>query len=186
MPTLSCDFGFFRASSTGDWAHPVTSGVLQWLFDPSSLAILDGLTKRRCDLNQDGNLGGSSVDLVWSPDNSTQSGLNYHDRFQYWRQYEAEPEVQNTLAEIDDLARYDIDYLRQMGGVLGNTETLDEELSSTNHFLRVVGTSQRNYNIHGNASAPSIAPIVLSLFCFVFWDTIGEDSYQRYQSEILR
>jgi hypothetical protein len=90
------------------------------------------------------------------------------------------------LAEIDDLARYDIDYLRQMGGVLGNTETLDEELSSTNHFLRVVGTSQRNYNIHGNASALSIALIVLSLFCFFFWDTIGEDSYQRYQSEILR
>nr|ABQ76162.1 hypothetical protein [uncultured haloarchaeon] len=90
------------------------------------------------------------------------------------------------MAEIDDLARYDIDYLRQMGGVLGNTETLDEELPSTNRFLRVVRTSQRNYNTHGNASAPSIAPIVLSLCCFVFWDTIREDSYQRYQSEILR
>lgn len=161
------------------------SAILR-LFGPNSLSILDGLVKRRCDLNEDGNIEGTAVELTWRPNSPEETGLNYHDRLQYWRHYPATDEVKDTLCKIDQLQRYDLKYLRHMGGVLGNTDTLDEELSSTNHFLRVVGTSQRNYNIHGNGSAPSIAPIVLSLCCLIFWDMIDEETYQRYQEEILQ
>lgn len=161
------------------------SAILR-LFGPNALAVLDGLIKRRCNLNQDGNIEGSAVELVWRPENTEGTGLNYHDRLQYWRYYKARDSVQEILGTIDDLQRYNIEYLRQMGGVLGNADVLDEELSSTNHFLRIVGKGQRNYNIHGHGSAPSIAPIVLSLCCLVFWDLVDEETHQRYQDEILQ
>jgi hypothetical protein len=156
------------------------------LFGPNSLAALDGLVKRRCSLNTDGNLEGCSIEATWIPNNPGKSAFNYHDRLQYWRFHHAADQVQNTLSDIDELQRYDIEYLRHMGGVLGNTQVLEKELESTNHFLRIAGKSQRNYNIHGNGSASSIAPIVLSLCCLVFWDVIDEEPYQNYQEEILK
>lgn len=156
------------------------------LFGPNSLAVLDGLVKRRCDLREDGNIGGSPIELTWRPGTPEETGLNYHDRLQYWRYYHATNQVENTLSTIDNLQRYNIEYIRHMGGVLGNTDVLDEELSTTNHFLRIVGKGQRNYNIHGHVSAPSIAPVVLSLCCLVFWDIINEEVYQQYQEEILQ
>lgn len=156
------------------------------LFGPNSLAILDGLVKRHCGLDSDGNIENASIKAVWIPDNPQRSSLNYHDRLQYWRYQHATNQVRNALDDIDDLQRYNLEYLRQMGGVLGNSKTLDDELGSTNHFLRVLGKGQRNYNIHGNGSASSIAPIALSLCCLVFWDLVEKETYQKYQEEILR
>ena len=151
----------------------------------NSLAILDGLVTRHCSLNSDGNLENGTVEMTWRPDSPDGSGFGYHDRIQYWRHYCSSETTENTLSEIDDLNRYDLDYLRLVSGVVGNEEVLEDEIGSTNHFLRVLGRSQRNYSIHGEGSGPLIAPIALSLCCLVFWDHLDEETYEVQQDRIL-
>jgi hypothetical protein len=68
---------------------------------------------------------------------------------------------------------------------MSNEETLEDEIDSTGHFLRVL-SDQRSYNIHGNGSSATIAPLALSLCCLVFWDMIDEETYSDYQENILR
>ena len=154
------------------------------LHGPSTLSILDGLVSRRCGMDKDSNPE-EPKEKFWRPEDERNGGWNYHDVLQYWRHYVATDTVSETLGEIDDLDRYNQSYLRRMAGVMGNEETLNEELGSTNHFLRILA-SQRNYNIHGNGSSPTIAPLALSLCCLVFWDIIDEDAYKEYQEKLLR
>ena len=154
------------------------------LHGPSTLSILDGVVSRRCGMDKAGNPE-EPKEKVWRPEGKRNGGWNYHDALQYWRHYVATDTVSETLRQIDDLNRYNQSYLRRMAGVMGNEKTLNDELASTNHFLRVLA-SQRNYNIHGNGSSPTIAPLALSLCCLVFWDIIDEDSYKEYQEELLR
>jgi hypothetical protein len=137
----------------------------------------------------DGNLQGS-VEMTWRPDKDDGSkpeggGFTYHDRIQYWRHYKATDRVASTLEQIDDLSRYDRSYLERIAGVMSNEETLEDEIDSTGHFLRVL-SDQRSYNIHGNGSSATIAPLALSLCCLVFWDMIDEETYSDYQENILR
>jgi len=128
--------------------------------------------------------------MIWRPDEDDGSkpnggGFNYHDRLQYWRHYKATDAVADTLEQIDDLNRYNNSYLERMAGVMGNKKTLEEEINSTGHFLRVL-SDQRNYNIHGNGSSATIAPLALSLCCLIFWDMIEEGVYAKYQETILK
>lgn len=155
------------------------------IFGPTSLALLDGLIKRRCpDLDEEGNPEQGSITAQWRPDSPDIQGATYHDRLQHWRFDIASQTTSETLAKIDDLSRYEIDYIRSLAGVMGNTEILDRELGSTQHFLAVL-SEQRNYNIHGMGSSHVIAPMALSLCCLVFWDYIDSEEYQAYQETIL-
>ena len=130
------------------------------------------------------------VEMVWRPNKDDGSkpeggGFNYHDRLQYWRYYKATDRTRSTLEQIDKLSRYNRSYLERMAGVMGNENTLEDEINSTGHFLRVL-SDQRSYNIHGNGSSATIAPLALSLCCLVFWDMVDEETYNSYQEDILR
>lgn len=163
----------------------VDEGSIMRIHGPSTLAILDGFVSRRCDMDDEGEPTDTAGDQIWRPEEHRGSSYNYHDRLQYWHHYVAGKTVSQTLAEIDDLTRYNRTYLERMAGIMGNEETLRDELGGTEHFLRVF-SDQRNYNMHGNGSGSTIAPLALTLCCLVLWDVIEEDSYQEYQNKYIK
>lgn len=166
---------------------PLNSGSMFRIFGPTSLSLLDGLVKRHCnDLSNDGgNYLGGEVTRTWVPDSPTASSLTYHDRLQYWRTEVANDSIRDSLTQINDLTRYDSDHLENIAGIMGNTEILDRELDSTQHFLAIL-SAQRNFNIHGRGSSNVIAPIALILACMVFLDELGPDKFEDCRDAFLR
>ena len=164
----------------------VEEGSIMRIHGPSTLAILDGFVSRRCGgTDDDGNIIDPAGEQIWRPEEYRDSNYTYHDRLQYWRHYIAGETVSQTLADIDELTRYNRTYLERMAGIMSNEETLRDELGSTEHFLRVF-SDQRDYNMHGNGSGSTIAPLALTLCCLVLWDMIDEDTYQEYRNQLLR
>jgi len=163
----------------------VDEGSIMRVHGPSTLAILVGFVSRRCNMDDDGDPIDPAEGQVWRPEEHRGPSYTYHDRLQYWRHYVAGDSVSQTLTEIDDLTRYNRAYLERMAGIMGNEETLRDELGETEHFLRVF-SDQRNYNMHGNGSGSIIAPLALTLCCLVLWDIVDESTYQEYQNQIHR
>jgi len=157
-----------------------------FLFGPTSLAMLDGLTKYRCaDLNtDDGNYQNGTIELSWRPNSPEESSLNYHDRLQYWCSYVATTGIEETLSKINQLDRYDESSLRNMAGIMGSEDVLERELSSTGHFLAVL-SNQRHYNIHGKGSSGVITPLALNLCNLLFLDMIGPEQYENLREQYL-
>lgn len=152
------------------------------LFSPLTLALLDGLVCRHCDslLTIDGDLESPPISSPWSSDHSSKSGVGYHDRLQLWRYHVANPTTSGTLAQVDDINRYESKHLKSLSGVMDS----DQDVDNMDHFLQIL-SNQRHYNVHGEGSSVSILPIALSLCCLVFWDAIEQSDFDNYQSEVV-
>jgi hypothetical protein len=175
----------FIRSVTG-LSGPVDITTNYRIFGPFSLALLDGLIKRRCpDIGLDnGNLQSGAVELTWRPSSPRESSLSYHDRLQYWRHNVARQEIKKVLEEINDLTRHRESYLRNIAGIMGNEDILDRELESTEHFLAVL-SSQRHFNMHGQGTSLVITPLALNLCNLIFLDFLGEDNFDKYHEMYL-
>ncbi|AGB17092.1 hypothetical protein Halru_2510 [Halovivax ruber XH-70] len=153
---------------------------------PTSLAILDGLVKRRCpNLDQEGNVNSGQIEATWRPGSPDRSGLTYHDRLQHWKEHVATDTTNDSLSIINDLNRYSLSELQLLAGVMGNTSILDRERDSTQNFLAVM-SEQRNFNIHGNGSGAIIGVLGLTLCCLVIWDMIDEQDYYVLREDWLK
>lgn len=107
----------------------------------------------------------------------------YHDKLQIWRSI-ASPTVNQTLSEMNDLSRYDVDILHRKLRGEAVSERLNQEAQSTENFLRVL-YEQRNTNLHGKDSTQVIGPIILNLCCLVIWDRIPNEHFERLQKGTL-
>lgn len=156
------------------------------LFGPTSLAMLDGFIKYRCEdigINE-GNYRDGEIEMSWRPDSPSKSSMTFHDRLQYWRTYVANDKVKSALDKINNLSRYNADNLRNIAGIMGNEDILERELESTKHFLAIL-SEQRNYSIHGQGSSRVIAPLALNLCSMVLLDKLGSDRYGKIVEEYL-
>ncbi|WP_423743189.1 hypothetical protein V5735_08790 (plasmid) [Haladaptatus sp. SPP-AMP-3] len=152
------------------------------LFSPVSLALLDGLVCRHCSrfLTIDGRLENPPVSSPWSSNHSSKSGVGYHDRLQLWRYHVANPTTNDTLAQVDDISRYESKHLKSLSGVIDS----DEDIGEMDHFLQIL-SNQRHYNVHGEGSSVSILPITFSLCCLIFWDAIEQSDFDKYRSKFV-
>lgn len=149
----------------------------------TGFAILDGLVKAHCNILEfeTGDLK-NRMEGTWREDPKMLTGTNFHDRIQIWRTTEATPTVAETISHINDLQRYDPDTIcRSIEGV---KVRLEKELTSTNHFLRLLH-AQRDDNIHGQRGTRAIGSIVINLCCLLFWDIVKPDEFDRERNHAV-
>lgn len=146
-------------------------------------SILDGLIKAHCSVLDFGS--GDLInpkELTWRKNPEKRTGVNFHDRIQIWANMDASPTVAETISHINDLQRYDPKIiLNSMDGI---EDRLESELSSTNHFLRLL-QAQRNGNVHGHQRTRAVSSIVINLCCLLFWDLIKPDEFDRERSHAI-
>ena len=170
-----------------DWGNPSLEhlSVLPDRYAATAgFAVLEGLLNIHCDAISSKN--GDVTDAVaspWHPEYSTLKGdISYHDKLQIWR-YHSDPSAANeTLSLIDDLTRYDPGIL--LGNMAGIKEIVENELKSTNHFLRVVA-DQRNANLHGQHSTRVIGNLITTLSSLLIWDIIPDSGFEEHREMVL-
>jgi len=170
-----------------DWGNPSLGhlGVLPDRYAATAgFAVLEGLLNIHCDAISS-NEGKVTTDVAspWHPCQSTLKGdVTYHDKLQIWRHHSALSTVEETLSRIDDLTRYDPETL--FGNMAGVEGIVEDELESTNHFLRVVA-DQRNANLHGQISTRVIGSLITTLSSLLIWDVIPSDSFEEHQEIVI-
>lgn len=142
---------------------------------PSSLALLEGFVSDPSVFDSDGWLKTEQKERPWRPDPKPDSPWNYHDKILYWKEYDSNETTSQTLEQINDLTRYNKDWLKKKAGIGGRNEIKIED-GSTENYLHVL-TGQRNYAIHGHGSGFSITPVAINLLCLYIWDNISSDTY---------
>lgn len=107
--------------------------------------------------------------------------ISYHDRLQIWRHYDAQDETADSLAQINDLTRYDTNNLSS--NIEGVEDIIDEETRSTQNFLRVLA-DQRNSNLHGQLHTRIMGTLVTSLCCLLIWDLLPQDDFEKHRDAV--
>lgn len=160
-----------------DWGNPShehLSVIPDRYAATTGFAVLEGLINEHCEVlsSEEGHVK-SSVESPWHPTQSTLKGeITYHDKLQIWRYYSARDATKETLGLIDDLSRYEPETL--YANMAGVEDIVEEELKSTNHFLRVVA-DQRNANLHGQLATRVIGNLITTLCSLLIWDAIPEE-----------
>lgn len=170
-----------------DWGNPSLEhlSVLPDRYAATAgFAVLEGLLNIRCDaISSDEGDVSTDVASPWHPCQSTLKGdVTYHDKLQIWRYHSAQSTAEETLSLIDDLTRYDPEIL--FGNMAGVEGIVEEELESTNHFLRVVA-DQRNANLHGQLSTRVVGNLIASLSSLLIWDAIPDDDFEEHQERVI-
>jgi hypothetical protein len=150
----------------------------------TGFATLEGLINAHCDdiSNHDGTLV-SEVESPWHPHESYLKGeTNYHNKLQIWRHNTTYSETKDALSSINDLTRYDPEILYD--NIAGAKQKIDEELETTNHFLRVVA-DQRNVNLHGQLSTRVIGNLITTLSSLIIYDVIPSENFEEHRDEVL-
>lgn len=143
---------------------------------PSSLALLDGFVSDPSVFDSDGQMKNESVERPWRPDSSSGGSWNYHDKILYWKEYDSNESTKESLEQINDLDRYNTDWLEHKAGVEENKINIED--GDTDNYLHIL-TGQRNYTMHGHGSGFSITPVVINLICLYLWDNLGSEMYEE-------
>jgi len=170
-----------------DWGNPSLEhlSVLPDRYAATTgFAILEGLINVHCeDLSSTEGKVISSVESPWHPTQATVKGeVTYHDKLQIWRYHVARDPTKETLGLIDNLGRYDPAML--YANMAGVEDIVEEELETTNHFLRVVA-DQRNVNLHGQLSTRVIGNLITTLCSLLIWDAIPEEGLKEHLELVL-
>lgn len=154
----------------------------------SGLAVLEGfICNYGNSLTPEGQAR-TTITETWKPKqnniNNGQPVHKYHDILQIWRQEDAGSCVSQLLTEINNLNRYDMHSLKWK--FEDSVDIIDEEISDgTNNFLRVIG-KHRDFNLHGQRSTRTLAPVVLTLCCLYIWDLVEEATYEEQREEVIK
>jgi len=143
---------------------------------PSSLALLDGFVSDPSVFDSEGNLKNQSVERPWRPDPSSGGAWNYHDKILYWKEYDSNESTRESLEQINDLGRYNTDWLEHKAGVEENKINIED--GDTENYLHIL-TGQRNYTMHGHGSGFSITPVAINLICLYLWDNLTSEVYEE-------
>lgn len=146
----------------------------------SGFSILEGILRRRCkEVDQNGIVksGHGPLNLSHRGNPIGEGGRVYlYDALMLWKEENASPLVEQTLEEIDDVSRYNINSLVLKFGGLEYNDLTHHHLSSPSLLKGI--KEQRNYNIHGEDSTMAIGAIVLTLCCLALWDELEENDIQ--------
>jgi hypothetical protein len=181
------DISWEEAWRVIEWGNP-SLGHLSVLPDryaaTTGFAVLEGLVNIHSDsLSIENGTLDAEVKSPWHPYESTLKGdVSYHDKIQIWRHHTARPETKDTLSLIDDLSRYEPSTL--LANMAGVESIVDEELDSTNHFLRVVA-DQRNDNLHGQLPTRVIGNLITTLCSLLIWDAMPADDFEEHRKAVL-
>lgn len=166
--------------------------------DSERLELLSGLTVLEgfiCHFGESLTPDGTARKLItqrWKPKQegsylvigNGQPVHKYHDILQIWCQEDAGDQVSQVLSEINNINRYDMDSLKWK--FEDSVDLIDEEINDgTNNFLRIVG-KHRDFNLHGQISTRTLAPVVLNLCCLYIWDMIEQSTYDEEREEVIR
>ncbi|WP_434522182.1 hypothetical protein [Halorubrum sp. AS12] len=149
---------------------------------PSSLALLEGFVSDPTVFDSDGWLKTETKKRPWRPDPLPGVPWNYHDKILYWKEYDSNETTRKTLEKINDLTRYNNEWLKNKAGIGGRDEIGIED-GSTENYLHVL-TGQRNYTIHGHGSGFSITPVAINLLCLYIWDNMPSEIYDEVVNNI--
>ena len=142
---------------------------------PSSLALLEGFVSDQSIFDSHGWMKTETKKRPWRSDPWPNRPWTYHDKILYWKEYDSNETTRQTLEQINDLTRYNKDWLKKKAGV-GERDEIEKEDGSTENYLHVL-TGQRNYAIHGHGSGFSITPVAINLLCLYIWDNISSETY---------
>jgi hypothetical protein len=146
----------------------------------SGFSILEGILRRRCkEINENGIVksGHGPLNLSHKSHPIGEGGRVYlFDALMLWKEQNAGPLVEQTLDEIDDVSRYNINSLVMKFGGLDYNDLTHRDLNSPSLLKGI--KEQRNYNIHGEDSTMAIGAIVVTLCCLVLWDELNESDIQ--------
>jgi len=150
---------------------------------PSSLSLLDGFVSDPSIFDTDGQPMDESIGRPWRPDFASDGNWVYHDRILHWMEKESNETTRDALEKINDLTRYESDWLENKAGVGEVDDKLDTEKGSTENYIHVL-TGQRNYTIHGHGSGFSISPVAITLCCLYIWDNISSNIYEEMRDNM--
>jgi hypothetical protein len=152
---------------------------------PSSLSLLDGFVTDPSIFDIDGQPKDKSIERPWRPESKSDGNWVYHDRILHWMEEESNETTSDSLEKINDLTRYEADWLENKAGVGEVDSKLDTEKGSTENYIHVL-TGQRNYTIHGHGSGFSISPVAITLCCLYIWDNIKPSTYDNIRKNIKK
>lgn len=144
----------------------------------SGFSILEGLLRRRCEQLDDDGILKSGCGPINLPHTTLHDGNRVYlfEALLLWKDHNAGPVVQQTLDEIDDATRYDLNKLTRKFSGLSQNDIAHRNLSRDSLLKGI--KEQRNYNIHGEDSTMAIGAIVLTLCCLLLWDELNETDIQ--------